>query len=126
MPGEAAVTAYRRYPCDECPIRADNAGNPASSFPAHRWDVLSRTVCDPQTGEHPGYGDPLFGCHKGAPGSGDDLACAGWLVRFGRDHLRVRMALASGRLPVSAIDAGPDWPPLHETWADVRRSQTAD
>lgn len=114
----------RLYPCDECPIRADNADNPKSKFPAERWDALSVTV---RHGNHqPGIGDILFGCHKGEPGTNADLACAGWLAQFGHDHLRIRLALAQGRLPPEALEPGANWPPLHETWDDVLASQTSD
>jgi hypothetical protein len=110
---------HRRYPCDECPIRADNADNPASQFPPERWAALTATVVDPATGFGPDFDATLFGCHKGEPGSGADLACAGWLARFGDAHPQVRLALATGRLPESALRAGANWPPLHKTWAEV-------
>lgn len=115
----------RHYPCDECPIRADNAGNPRSMFPAERWAMLSASVCDPVTLESPGLGVMMFGCHKGEPGTNADLACAGWLARFGRDHLEVRVAAATGRLPADALSPGPNWPPLHGSWAAVVAAQTA-
>lgn len=124
---------YRSFPCGPCPIRADNKDNPEAKFPAHRWEALSATVPDPQTGMPPLPGTILFGCHKGKPGSDeddpqpeDDLACAGWLARFGYQHLTVRLALNEGRLPLSALEPGPNWPPLHESWDDVVRYQTSD
>lgn len=123
----------REFPCGPCPIRADNADNPAAKFPAARWEALSRTLPDPDTGTPPMPGEPMFGCHKGKPGSDehnpqpeDDLCCAGWLVRFGYDHLTVRLALHDGRLTEADLTPGPNWPPLHETWADVVRNQTSD
>lgn len=116
---------HRRYPCDECPIRADNADNPASKFPAERWEALSRSV---RIGQHqPMVGDPLFGCHKGQPGTPEaDLACAGWLARFGGDHVTIRLALARGQLPPAMMEPGENWPPLHETWDDVVAHQTRE
>lgn len=60
---------------------------------------------------------------QGAPGTNDDLACAGWLARFGADHLGVRLAVANGRLPATALAPGENWPPLHHTWRDVVREQ---
>jgi len=114
----------RRFPCDECPIRADNADNPKSKFPAERWEELSRSVVDPETGEQPALGEIMFGCHKGEPGTDADLACAGWLAQFGVDHIGVRLAAALGRLPASALEPGANWPPLHRTWQDVVRLQT--
>ncbi|WP_199512188.1 DUF6283 family protein [Nucisporomicrobium flavum] len=115
----------RQFPCDECPIRSDNSDNPRSKFPAERWNALGASVRDPHTGYQPMPGDVMFGCHKGEPGTNADLACAGWLAQFGGDHGGVRLAVVQGRLPDSALEPGPNWPPLHETWADVVRAQTA-
>jgi Family of unknown function (DUF6283) len=117
--------ARRQFPCDECPFRADNRDNPKSKFPAERWEALSVTVRDPLTGHQPMPGDILFGCHKGEPGTDADLACAGWLAQFGSDHVGVRLAIAQGRLPDSALEPGVNWPPLHENWADVVQAQTS-
>lgn len=113
----------RRYPCDECPIRADNADNPRSKFSAHRWAELTATVSTPDGGS-PQLGTPMFGCHKGAPGTDEDLACAGWLAQFGANHAAVRLAVITGRLPAEALSPGVDWPPLHETWDVVVAAQT--
>lgn len=128
MKDEACTGSFPRrlFPCNECPIRADNADNPSSKFPAERWKTLSVTVRNPRTGVEPHLHEILFGCHKGEPGTDADLACAGWLVRFGIDHLAVRYALVTGRLPASALEAGENWPPLHETWADVVEAQTLE
>jgi hypothetical protein len=116
---------YRSFPCGPCPIRADNRDNPEAKFPAERWKALGRTVRDPDTGNQPMPGDPIFGCHKGDPATNDDLGCAGWLVQFGPDHIGVRLAVATGRLPESALELGEHWPLLHETWDDVVRAQTS-
>ncbi|MFG1609513.1 DUF6283 family protein [Actinoplanes sp. NPDC049265] len=70
-------------------------------------------------------GDIWFGCHKGEPGTGVDLACAGWLAQFGGDHVGVRLAIAQGRLPDGVLAPGLNWPPLHEDWADVVQAQTS-
>jgi hypothetical protein len=121
---ELSPLPWRRFPCAPCPIRADNSDNPAAKFPAHRWEDLSETVRDPATGRQPTIGDPIFACHKGEPGTDADLACAGWLARFGADHIGVRLAIARGQLPESALERGSDWPPLHRTWNDVVRAQT--
>jgi hypothetical protein len=101
----------RHFPCDECPIRADNSDNPKSKFPAERWDDLSASVRDPRTGRQPMPGDIMFGCHKGEPGTKADLACAGWLAQFGADHVGVRLAVVRGQLPDSALTPGANWPP---------------
>ena len=116
----------RRYPCDECPIRADNAGNPASKFPAIRWRELTASV-ESAGGFGPVFGSPMFGCHKGKPGQpGEDLACAGWLASFGAAHPRVRLAVATGQLDPSDLSPGENWPPLFTEWRDLVRVQTAD
>jgi hypothetical protein len=115
---------HRSFPCGPCPIRADNCDNPASKFPAERWTALSNTVRDPETGKQPMFGDPIFGCHKGEPGTDNDLGCAGWLAQFGADHIGVRLAVVQGRLPERALIAGDNWPPLHKTWEDVVSAQT--
>ncbi len=116
---------YRKYPCDECPIRADNCDNPKSKFPAQKWKDLSVTVWNEKDGS-PLMGTILFGCHKGEPGTDADLACAGWLAMFGADHVAVRIALVRERLPVTALTPGENWPPLHQTWEDVVKAQTSD
>lgn len=116
---------HRSFPCGPCPIRADNSNNPAAKFPADRWKALSRSVRDPETGYQPSLGDPIFGCHKGEPGTDADLGCAGWLAVFGADHIAVRLAVFTGRLPASALEPGASWPPLHDTCDDVVRTQTA-
>lgn len=121
----ADLMPYRKFPCNECPIRADNCDNPRSKFPAERWAALSVTVRDPQTGRQPMPGEIMFGCHKGEPGTDRDLACAGWLAQFGSEHIGVRLAVTTGRLPESALETGENWPPLHQTWQDVVRAQTA-
>jgi Family of unknown function (DUF6283) len=125
-PQEQAIPALPRrlYPCDECPIRADNQDNPRSQFPAARWEALSVTVRHPVTGS-PGLDAPMFGCHKGAPGTDEDLACAGWLATFGADHVAVRVAVAQGRLPTEALSRGANWPLLHQSWDAVVEAQTA-
>lgn len=125
---ESAASSFprREYPCAPCPIRADNVNNPHAKFPAARWRALSTTAPDPLTGEHPTLGDPIFGCHKGDPKTGGDLACAGWLAQFGEHHVSVRLALAQGRLPAEALRPGPKWPPLHATWDEVVHHQTDD
>jgi len=121
------MTAFPRrlYPCNECPIRSDNTDNPRSKFSASRWAELTSTVRTSDGGSPP-LGSAMFGCHKGAPGTDEDLACAGWLARFGENHMSVRLALATGRLAVEALTPGIGWPPLHETWDAVVAAQTAE
>ncbi|WP_431921068.1 hypothetical protein [Nonomuraea jabiensis] len=50
---------------------------------------------------------PLMGCHKDQLDSAHPLRlCAGRLAIVGPGHLRTRMALATGRLPVEAVYPG--------------------
>lgn len=114
----------RTFPCGPCPIRADNADNPDSWFPAERWSALTASVIDPATGFGPSIDAPLFGCHKGEPGTNADLACAGWLAQFGPEHPAVRLAVLQGRLPHEAFQPGENWPPLHSTWEEVVHHHT--
>lgn len=108
----------RIFPCGECPVRADNTCNPRSKFPAERWQSLRDTVDDGTGGTAP-LGAPLFGCHKGEPGTDADLACAGWLAAFGDRSMTVRLAIAQGRLNPDALRPGPNWPPLHTSWDEM-------
>lgn len=118
-----APMPHRSYPCSECPFRADNADNPKAQFPAEAWDRLAD--CAPGPEGHPGLTDPLFGCHQGAPGTDEDLACAGWLALVGDEHVQVRLAVSTGDLPAEALQAGDDWPAMHSTWDEVVTHQTS-
>jgi hypothetical protein len=109
---------HRRFPCAECPVRKDNAGNPRSKFPASRWEALRATSGDA------GPGAPLFGCHEGEPGTGADLLCAGWAASFGRESAEVRIAVMCGLLPVEALDPGVNWPELYQDWDEMVAAQT--
>lgn len=120
-----ATFPRRSYPCSECPFRRDNADNPASKFSAERWAALKVTVRDPDV-DNPGLYDPMFGCHKGEPGTGEDLACAGWLAMFGFDHVRVRLAVATGALSAEELSPGENWPELHDSWAEVAAASSVE
>lgn len=114
---------HRIFPCDECPVRRDNADNPRSKFPAGKWDELRASI-DDGTGGSSTLAAPIFGCHKGAPGGGEDLACAGWLAAFGDRSVPVRLAMAMGRLSPDVLAPYPNWPPLYESWDDMVAGQT--
>lgn len=114
---------HRAFPCNECPVRSDNADNPRSKFVTSRWDELHGTIDDGTGGTAP-YGTPMFGCHKGEPGTNDDLACAGWLAAFGWRNVTVRLAVAFGRLDQAALEPGENWPPLYDTWDAMVAGQT--
>lgn len=114
---------HRKYPCDECPVRRDNADNPRSKFLVERWAALRSTVDDGDGNEAP-LGAPIFGCHKGAPGTDADMACAGWLASFGDRHLAVRLAVALGRVSAAVLHRPNHWPPLYDTWEEMAAAQT--
>lgn len=109
-------------PCTECPWRVDNVDNPRARFPASRWRILRRTCVGVVGGSIPPQ-NPVFGCHKGDPRTGTDLACAGGLAVVGGSHIRVRLAVAMGQLPRSALRPGQGWPQLYPDYEAMARAQ---
>lgn len=101
----------RKSPCAECPWRKDTE---PGQFPPERYKALRDTSPD-EDGRHPGLGAPMFACHK-ADVPGKEAPCAGWLASVGRDHVTVRMAVATGEIPPEALEPGEDWPELHESY----------
>lgn len=97
----------RKRPCENCPWRTDAT---PGEFPLERYEALRDSV--PDGSEHPGLLDPMFACHKSAEGK--EIACAGWLVRYGVDHLRSRLALALGEIEMPQPDE--TWPELYPTY----------
>lgn len=113
---------HRKYPCSECPwqVKAE-----PGKFPASRYEQL-RSTCRPDAaGIPPLPGSPMFGCHVGDPGTGEDLACAGWLVVEGHRHMGVRVAVMDGRLPTEALDRGDNWPELYESYEAMAEANGA-
>jgi hypothetical protein len=106
----------RVFPCDECPWRV--TAEPGR-FPACRYEDLAATAGDA------GIYSPMFGCHKGAPGTDEDLGCAGWLAIAGREHAGVRLAVAMGRLPIEALLPGGNWPELYGSYAEMAAANGA-
>jgi hypothetical protein len=104
----------RRFPCGECPWRRDTE---PGQFPACRYDALRATS------DQPGLQAPMFGCHKGEPGTSADLACAGWLAVAGAEHLAVRMAVITGRLEPEDLQPGENWPELFGSYAEMAEAQ---
>lgn len=103
-----------RRPCVNCPWRRDVE---PGEFPASRYDALRATAPDPETGEHPTLGAPMFACHKSP--AGEEFVCAGWLAVVGRDHVTVRMLVATGALDAAALDPGAGWPELFESYEEM-------
>ena len=109
---------YRRFPCAECPWRRDTT---SGQFPACRYEQLENTSGAP--GAEAGLNAPLFACHKTTEGR--EQACAGWLAVAGRDHLGVRLAVATNRLPAEALDPGDGWPALFDSYIEMAATQAA-
>lgn len=99
-------------PCNECPWRRDAL---RGKFPACRYEALQNTVGGP--GCEAPINAPMFACHKSPDGR--ERACAGWLAVVGVEHLGVRYAIVSGRLPPEALRAGDDWPELYPSYEEL-------
>lgn len=99
-----------------CPWRLDA---PPGQFPAERYACLASTSRRPDGhGEADApLGSPMFACHTSPDGR--ERACAGWLAVEGWGHLGVRFAVLTGALPQCALAPGPDWPPLHASYAEL-------
>ena len=106
----------RPRPCAECPWRKDT---PPGQFPAERYEALRSTSRTPAG--HPGMHDPMFACHKSA--EGNEIPCAGWLAVEGADHVRIRIGVSLGEIPVEALQPGDDWPELYEDYASMAEAQ---
>ena len=104
----------RRFPCHECPFRRDTD---PGQFTSCRYDALR------ETSESPDISTPMFGCHKGAPGTDEDLACAGWLAVAGHAHPLVRIAVLTGRLEPADLEPGDGWPALFGSYDEMAEAQ---
>lgn len=107
---------HRRYPCRECPWRRDT---PPGQFAACRYEALAATTGS--AGNEASLTAPMFACHK-SPEGGEE-ACAGWLAAAGIEHLGVRLAVLAGRLPAEALQPGPDWPELFDSYQEMATVQ---
>lgn len=116
----AARSARVRVSCAAI-LRVQLPDGRPGQFPACRYEQLENTSGRP--GAEAGLDAPLFACHKTAEGR--EQACAGWLATVGREHLGVRLAVATGRLPVAALDPGDGWPPLFDTYIEMAATQAA-
>ncbi|MEV4093820.1 DUF6283 family protein [Streptosporangium saharense] len=104
----------RTFPCNECPWRRDAQ---RGRFPVSRYEALTMTAGQP--GAEAPLNTPMFGCHKGEPGTNADLACAGWLAVVGMEHLGVRLAVAMRELPAEALAPGENWPELYGSYEEM-------
>ncbi len=110
---------YMRRPCSECPFRVDA---PLGRFSSCRYDALRETVGE-AGGEAP-LGAPIFACHKSHEGA--DRACAGWLATVGHEHIGIRFAIVTGRLPAEALEPGDDWPELYGSYDEMAEANSAE
>lgn len=112
----ARLVLHAKRPCRECPWRRDT---PPGQFPACRYGALRNT--SGRRGAEAGVDQPWFACHMSPEGG--EYACAGWLASVGLEHLGVRVALAAGRLPATAVSPGADWPPLFDSYEEMAATQ---
>jgi hypothetical protein len=96
-----------RPPCKSCPWIVANAAERIPNFVMALAEGLS--AC--QSGE---LDAPAFACHLSRPG--EEFPCAGWLAAHGREHVRTRLAVALGQVPIEALDPQPGWPELHDNY----------
>jgi hypothetical protein len=100
-------------PCITCPWRRDT---PPGAFGIDRYQQLRNTVESPDGGS-PGLADPMFACHNTIEGR--EAACAGWLAVYGHGHVRVRLAVATGRIPPEALTPAAGWPDLYGDYDEL-------
>lgn len=110
---------YMKRPCGECPWRVDAL---PGRFPACRYDALRDT--SGSAGHEAHFGAPIFACHKSTEGT--DRACAGWLAVVGYEHLGMRFAAMTGRLPPDIFITGEDWPELFGSYEEMAQANGAD
>lgn len=108
-----------KKPCAECPWK--KSSDPGK-FPAERYEALRSTSGAP--GHEAPVGSPMFACHMTPEGR--EKACAGWLATEGPNHLGVRLAVITGRLPGGALRPKEDWPELFDSFDDMAETQAAD
>lgn len=114
--GDPFPLPRRRFPCNECPWKRDS---PPGQFPASRYEELRATS------DQSGIAAPMFGCHRGEPGTNADLACAGWLAVAGVEHLGIRLAVITGRLEPEDLQPGEGWPDLYGSYQELAAANGA-
>ena len=114
--GDPFPLPRRRFPCNECPWKRDS---PPGQIPASRYEELRATS------DQSGIAAPMFGCHRGEPGTNADLACAGWLAVAGVEHLGIRLAVITGRLEPEDLQPGEGWPDLYGSYQELAAANGA-
>jgi hypothetical protein len=109
---------HRPKPCAQCPWVKST---PPGQFPAERYEELKATTGSP--GCEVPIGAPVFGCHKTAPGK--EMPCAGWLAGVGWHHMGIRIAVATGGLPLEAVDppSDSDYPEVFTDYEEMATHQ---
>lgn len=67
---------------------------------------------------------PVFACHM--THEGREQACAGWLAVAGYEHLGVRIAVITDRLPAEALSPGEGWPGLFASYDEMAAAQAGE
>lgn len=105
-------------PCAECPWKKSSE---PGKFPKERYEALERT--HGSDGAEAPLGAPMFACHMTPEGR--EKACAGWLATEGNNHLGVRLAVITGRLPGETLEPKEGWPELFDSFDDMARTQAS-
>jgi hypothetical protein len=90
---------HRPRPCAQCPWVKST---PPGQFPAERYEELKATT--------------------GSPGW--EMPCAGWLAGVGWHHMGIRIAVATGGLPLEAVDPPEgDYPEVFTDYEEMAAHQ---
>lgn len=109
-------------PCNECPWQT--SAEPGR-FPPERFAALRNT--SEQPADWDGKPQPMFACHMVPQRPDQDaVACAGWLAVCGDQNFTIRIAVAFGHLPADALEPGPDWPELYESYDAMTDANTPE
>lgn len=76
-----------RPPCPSCPWRVDQHAEAIPNFSLDLAEALAVTCAQAQD-----LDTPMFACHQSR--EGEEIVCASWLARYGRNSVRVRLASA--------------------------------
>ena len=109
------IQPHRRYPCAQCPWRADVDLAMFSDA-----DMAKLARANGVTRDEASMDAPAMACHLDQPGSAHPMRlCAGWMAVVGQHHLGIRMAVIAGRLPAEALALRPDWPALRTSLSEL-------
>ena len=92
----------------------------AETIPGFRLELAEGLASTTRTA----LGAPVFACHQSMPEQ--EVVCVGWLVRYGRDSLGIRLRLIQQLMRPEELEIGEDWPALHETFEEMLTKLRAD